>query len=278
MVYHYETLEKDIERLLKTYPSLTCQVAGKSVLGRNLYELTWGDGKEIIHYNASFHANEWITSSVLMEWVGRFLESGKGEYTGRSLSLVPMVNPDGIQLLVDGEAAAKGVADVAAMNEGRTDFCSWKANIMGIDLNKQYPANWDVYKRNVYCQKPYYRDFPGWNPLTEPEATAMKNLTEQRDFSRVAALHTQGEEFYWGYCLMEPDESETIAAALEKAGGLKSVRNVKSHAGYRDWFISAYKRPGFTLELGKGINPLPLSQFEEICRRTFPVLDTIALV
>ena len=277
MVYHYETLERDIDSLLRAYPSVTCEVAGKSVLGRNLYELRWGHGKEIIHYNASFHANEWITTSVLMKWFGQFLETGDGAHTERSISLVPMVNPDGIQLLVEGEAAAKGVADVAAMNEGRKDYCSWKANIMGIDLNKQFPANWDAYKQAVYCQEPYYRDFPGWTPLTEPEAAAMKSLTEKRNFSRVAALHTQGEEFYWGYGQMEPIESQTIAAAMEKAGGLRSIRNVKSHAGYRDWFISAFRRPGFTLELGKGINPLPLSQFDEICRKTFPALEAILL-
>ena len=37
-----------------------------------------------------------------------------------------------------------------------------------------------------------------------------------------------------------------------------------SFAGYKDWFIQTYKKPGFTIEVGLGLNPLPISQFEQI--------------
>lgn len=49
--------------------------------------------------------------------------------------------------------------------------------------------------------------------------------------------------------------------------GYRAVRNVDSHAGFKDWYIQEFKRPGFTLELGKGINPLPLSQFNELLEK-----------
>ena len=40
------------------------------------------------------------------------------------------------------------------------------------------------------------------------------------------------------------------------------------NAGYKAWFISEFSKPGFTVEVGRGKNPLPLSQFAEIYRDT----------
>ena len=40
----------------------------------------------------------------------------------------------------------------------------------------------------------------------------------------------------------------------------------------KDWFIQTYRRPGFTIEVGTGENPLPLSQFEEIYTASLPIL------
>ena len=36
------------------------------------------------------------------------------------------------------------------------------------------------------------------------------------------------------------------------------------HAGYKDWFILEYDRPGYTVECGLGENPLPFTDFEDI--------------
>ena len=35
-------------------------------------------------------------------------------------------------------------------------------------------------------------------------------------------------------------------------------------AGYKDWFLQEFRRPGYTIEAGIGQNPLPISQFDEI--------------
>ena len=43
-------------------------------------------------------------------------------------------------------------------------------------------------------------------------------------------------------------------------------------AGYKDWFIQEFRRPGYTIEVGQGINPLPISQFDEIYRDNLPIL------
>ncbi|WP_019242556.1 MULTISPECIES: M14 family metallopeptidase [Bacillus] len=279
-VYHYDLLERDIQYLIDKFPFIQMNIIGKSVLDRNIYELRIGSGDLVIHYNASFHANEWITSLVLMKWLKSYLHTSHLalKWLNRiTLSIVPMVNPDGIELVYRGKEAAKGLFDVEAMNNYKPDYLGWKANIRGIDLNKQYPAEWEKYKQLTYCEKPYYRDFPGYRPLTEPEAIAMSNLVLTDNIDRVVCLHTQGEEFYWGYQGLESEFSEEIAKKIEQISCYKGIRNVKSHAGFRDWFILTTSRIGFTLELGKGINPLPLSQFKRVYQDVIPILDELML-
>ena len=144
------------------------------------------------------------------------------------------------------------------------DFSGWKANIRGVDLNNQFPANWEIEKERKEPKAPAPRDYPGDAPLTEPEAIAMADLARNEQFNRMLAFHTQGKEFYWGYEGLEPPESEVIANEFARVSGYRAIRYIDSHAGYKDWFIQEFRRPGFTIELGEGVNPLPISQFDEI--------------
>jgi len=275
--YLSSELLRDIKKLREIYPFIKVNTIGRSVLGHPLTEIRLGNGKRTIHINAAFHANEWITTMVLMAILNDYLLSLSNSkplrginmlpfYNSVVLSIVPMVNPDGVDLVLQGPAD-RIKNEVVHLNKGSNDFTGWKANIRGVDLNNQYPANWEVEKERKEPKSPSPRDFPGKDPLTEPEAIAMANLAKQNLFDCLIALHTQGEEFYWGYERLEPIESERIAAEFARVSGYKSVRYIDSHAGYKDWFIQEFRRPGFTIELGKGINPLPLSQFDTIYQK-----------
>ena len=48
-------------------------------------------------------------------------------------------------------------------------------------------------------------------------------------------------------------------------------------AGYKDWFIQKFRRPGYTIEVGSGENPLPLSQFNEIYNDNVGILTIAAM-
>ncbi|MGG4201408.1 M14 family metallopeptidase [Peribacillus frigoritolerans] len=281
--YEYQSLLDDLDVLSCHYPFIKVESVGKSVLGKELLEVRIGQGEKIIHYNGSFHANEWITTSVLMKWLNDFLLAVTNDrtlcgmdcmpyYRDMSISIVPMVNPDGVDLVLKGEEAAEGKVDVLKINNGNPAFYAWKANIRGVDLNNQYPANWEVEKRRKIPKAPAPRDFPGETALSEPEALAMKELAIRRNFERVLALHTQGKEFYWGYEGHEPEQAANVAREFEERSGYRAVKYVDSHAGYKDWFIQEFKRGGFTIELGKGINPLPLSHLPGIYEDTVKIL------
>lgn len=106
----------------------------------------------------------------------------------------------------------------------------------------------------------------GYGPLTEPEALAIYNFTLIHDFNLILAYHTQGEVIYWKYNNYLPENSEEIGKKFANASGytLDITPPESSFAGYKDWFIQEYNRPGYTIEAGLGKNPLPISQFNKI--------------
>ncbi|MFB5088860.1 M14 family zinc carboxypeptidase [Psychrobacillus sp. PGGUH221] len=273
--YNYDTMRNDIRRLQTVYPFLQVSSIGKTVLDREIPEVLIGNGDKRVHFNGSFHANEWITTPITMTFLNDYLLSLTNQntirgietsllYTQTTLSIVPMVNPDGVNLVINGPPANEPWSSrVIEWNNGSSDFSGWKANIRGVDLNDQFPAKWEL-ERARNPKTPGPRDYGGESPLSEPEAIAMADLTRRRDFARVLAFHTQGEVIYWGFEDLEPPETEVLAMEFSRVSGYEPIQTIESYAGYKDWFIQDWRRPGFTIELGTGTNPLPLTQFDEI--------------
>ena len=63
--YSYEIMRFNIQSLTVVFPFLETGSIGKSVLGNDLSYVRLGYGPKEIFYNASHHANEWITSCLL---------------------------------------------------------------------------------------------------------------------------------------------------------------------------------------------------------------------
>ncbi|MEK3766604.1 M14 family metallopeptidase [Solibacillus sp. FSL K6-4121] len=273
--YDYSTMVQDIRTLQAIYPFLVNEPIGNSVLEKEIPGLTIGKGQKRVHFNASFHANEWITTPIVMTFLNEYLlsltnnGSIRGLYTlplynQTSLNIVPMVNPDGVDLVLNGPPEDATIRNnLIEWNGGSTDFSGWKANINGVDLNDQFPAEWEL-ERERNPKTPGPRDYGGESPLSQPESIAMAELTVERDFARVLAFHTQGQVIFWGFMGLEPPETEQLVNEFARVSGYEPIQTIESYAGYKDWFIQDWRRPGFTVELGLGTNPLPISQFGEI--------------
>ncbi len=276
--------------LAARYPFLEMDSAGRSVLGKPLSVVRFGRGSNAVFFNASHHANEWITTPLLL----RFLEKLCAAYaagqavggqqagvlwTRCTLHMLPMVNPDGVDL-VTGELGPEdaGYGEAMKMNGSRPGFPeNWKANIRGVDLNLQYPAGWEEARRMKFSQgytAPGPRDYVGSAPLTEPESRAVYDYSLRNPFGLSLSYHTQGQVIYWKYDGFDPPDSQRIGKRLAALSGyvLELTPEASAYAGYKDWFIQQFDRPGYTVEAGLGTAPLPLSQLEEISRANEPLL------
>jgi g-D-glutamyl-meso-diaminopimelate peptidase len=285
MFYSYRYMVKELRLLKRLYSSISTEVIGYSVLGQEIIAVKLGYGKREIHYNAAIHANEWITSALLMKFIhdcAYALEVVDGFHQCSDIStlfqrstiwLVPMINPDGVDLVLEGIRKGHPFEnELLEWNNHSSDFSGWKANIHGIDLNDQFPAHWEQERIRRNILQPGPMNYSGKAPLSEPEAIAIANLTLQHSFELVLALHTQGEEIYWNYRGFEPPESAHIANKFAEASGYRAVKINDSDAGYKDWFIQQFRRPGFTIEAGYGKNPLPIEQFENIYEKVSKIL------
>ena len=292
--YTSELLNMNINALKTIYPFLNLSSIGSTVLGKTIQCIRFGTGQKEVFYCGSTHANEWITTVLLMKFLENLSKSyvnninifgynARELYNNISLYIVPMINPDGVDLVtglltenswayMNAQRISNSFPDIPFPN-------GWKSNIEGIDLNLQFPAGWEQAKEIKYSQgfnKPAPRDFVGYGPLTAPESVALYNFTLQHNFNLMITYHTQGRVIYYQYQNQTPTGSQELANTFAELSGysIEQVPESSSFAGYKDWFILYYNKPGFTIEVGIGTNPIPISQFAGIYRENLGILIT----
>ena len=283
-LYNSNILKQNLIQLVRTYPFLNIQIFGYSNLGVPIYVVKLGKGPNQVFYSASIHANESITTNLLMKFIEDYCiayENNSSLYgysvnslfNTSSIYIMPMVNPDGVNLVNGFFSPYSSIYNTfknIANNYPNIPFPSgWKANFNGVDLNLQFPAGWKQARQIKFAQgftTPSPRDFVGFGPLTEPESLAIYNFTLSHNFKLIIAYHTQGQEIYWNFQNINPPNGYGIGTQFANASGyeLTDVPYNSSFAGYKDWFIQNYNLPGYTIEVGEGENPLPISQFATI--------------
>ena len=252
-------------------------------MGKPIHALKLGSGPHRVLLHGAHHANEWITAPLLLRFVselaaaydsgGRiFGEDAQHLLEAATLSVIPAVNPDGIDLVTGTLHSGSffiHAKNIAAHWPEIPFPTGWKANISGIDLNLQYPALWETAKSIKFSlgyAAPSPRDYVGPTPLCAPEARALYEYTLFYSPALTLSYHTQGKEIYWQFQDYAPPEAAALAAefAALSTYAAAEVPPASGYAGYKDWFLQEFRRPGFTIEAGLGENPLPPTQFNEI--------------
>lgn len=281
-----------IRGILARYPfcrrALLTQTAG----GRPVEALILGQGSRQVMYNASHHANEWITTPVLLKFAEElahaiafgteiFGQPAQDLANRATVHLIPMVNPDGVDLVTGAiapdSAEYRQAAALAENYPGIPFPAGWKANLLGVDLNLNYPAGWEQAREIKFAQgytSPGPRDYVGQAPLDQRESAALARYTRAVSPALTLAYHSQGEVIYWKYLDMEPPGAKAIGESFAHVSGysLDDTPYASGFAGYKDWFILNWNRPGYTVEVGRGVNPLPISQFDQIYAANLGIL------
>ena len=256
--------------IVARYPFCRTELLTQTAFQRPIRTLVIGNGPRKVIYSAAHHANEWITSYVLLKFAEELAEAieNGGEIFGISAAairdaatiyMVPMVDPDGVDLVVGVLQPGDIQFDLAqrlARDYPTIPFPDgWKANLLGVDLNLNYPAGWLQAREIKFSQgftTPGPRDYVGRAPLNQFETRALAGYTEFIDPALVLAYHSQGKEIYWSFQDIFVEGARELGEQFAQVSGYTLTEPAfnSSFAGYKDWFIQNFRKPGYTVGWG----------------------------
>ena len=283
----YKNYVKKLYCLKKQYPFLSLFSAGRSVQGRKIYAISIGKMQNPVIFAGAFHAQEWLTQSLLVRFAEEIAKSvsRKSELCSalnrRGVIIVPCINPDGVELALTSGGSAGSFRKFTDRVCGG-DYRLWQSNIRGVDINHNFDAGHKILlkmERAAGIAGPAPRRFGGVRAHSEPETKTAVWLCKAFNPSRVYAFHSQGEEIFYSYAGRVPTGALNMAKMLAETSGytLKNQSGLASHGGFKDWFIKEFSSPGFTIEIGRGTNPLPISELSPIFARLYETM-VLALV
>jgi g-D-glutamyl-meso-diaminopimelate peptidase len=277
--YTYKQMELDIQQLQEIYgDAIEVKTIGKTHFGLEIPAIKLGEGQQNVLLVGSHHGREWITTSLLMTMLEAYVKAyTNGTKVGTyetdllkdvSIWFVPMINPDGVQ--IQQQNVPLFFADqVFLMNDGKGDFSRWKANGVGVDLNRQYPAGWNSLGGP---RAPSFQFYKGRSPLSAMEVQAITSFVDSIQPSIAVAYHSTGQEIYWNYHNGKNKQRDySIANEIAELTGYQLARPPKkaTGGGFTDWFITKYHRPALTIEVCPPMinSAPPLSAFPEVWER-----------
>ncbi|MBQ9745134.1 MAG: hypothetical protein IJW19_08415 [Clostridia bacterium] len=293
----YRALVERLEDIGEKSPYVHISYIGATVMGRRIPLVTIGnkDAKKGVLYVSTHHATENICTSVMLNFIEDYaslISTGKYAcgintrvlHEMRRICIIPMLNPDGVEYRLHGVDESNPLKERLLQYNGGWDFNLWNANGRGVDLNHNYNAGFDEYKR-IECESgitPGRSRYSGESPESEPEVSAITEYINSNIdvIDGILTFHTQGEEIFYKSMGYEAPGSAFLAKRIAKMTGyrISCAEGLASYGGLTDWFVRKYNKPSFTIECGKGKNPLGVSQISSIYLKlretlyTFPIL------
>ncbi len=275
--YTYQNMLNDAASLEIMYPDLIkTSSIGKSVENRDLLLIEFGKGPTKIFVCGTHHAREYIATTYLMYAIDRYAFAYRhgnmwGKYDPRTIldsvtfCIVPMVNPDGVNLVQNGIYSTTNSAELSQMkiyDSPKYGYRAWKANVRGVDVNWNYDKDWS------YDKNKNPRGSTGFNgdcPNTEPETIAVSQYVDSNVFDGFFSFHTQGQIFYWADNEQKPSN---IQNALRLETGFIGYKESCTGVGgsFFDYVFRKYQKPTVTVELCPyvGNYPYPDASFDTV--------------
>lgn len=259
MKYDYRYITEVIPQFENTF------VIGRTVMNRMLHCISIGSGERTAVFAAAFHGLEYLTAPSLISFAREFTDM-KEYHDKIRIFIIPMMNPDGVDIALNGINPKSILHRRIIDSMGIIDFSrTWQANAMGVDINHNFDADWHRGEDNIAPSK-----YGGKYPVSELETYALVKFLKRIQPDLFIAFHSQGKEIYYDFNCMENKRAKETAEALAAGCGYKVAKptGTAAYGGAKDWYIKEFHKPAFTVELGQGKNPLPRSQLKDMKRDT----------
>ncbi len=222
-LYHtYVEMEIVLDSLHAEYPGLTrIDTLGTSIEGRLIRAIKISDNAAIdesepeVFLMGCHHAREIMSVEIPLMMVTYLLDNygTSQQVTGlvdeREIWIAPMINPDGHVYVQN--------------NHGGDWWTWWRKNrrdngdgTFGVDLNRNYGYQWG-YDDVGSDPDPGGWTYRGTAPFSEPEAQAVRDFCDSREFVTALSYHTYSELiiYPWGYDAIYTDDHELFATLAD---------------------------------------------------------------
>lgn len=284
--YSYESMMADLQTLQQQKPWLvSLETIGTSELGKDIPVIRIGneDAEHQVLLQGAIHGREHMTAWLLTAMAEYWITYGIEDHGDICYHIIPMSNPDGVYISQTGSLNEEQLQiyyrdyyggyteDNYVMYARR-----WKANGLGVDLNRNFPSGWNrVHGRS----NPSSELYKGTSAFCSAETAALRDYTFRYDFDVTVSYHSSGSIIYFDYGDDEVTNlrSKELALAVEDITGypLRGSGSVDG-AGYKDWAIDELGIPSLTIETGVWEAPLELREIYSIFARNLYVMPAIA--
>ena len=282
--YSYTQLIKDCKALIKKYlDKAKLSSIGQSRQGRDIPVLILGHSgaKHQILIQAAMHGREHMTALLVMAQADALLKSGSLN-KDVCIRIVPMSNPDGVTISQSREMTDELMAlyksDVTAgytQPDPEQYLARWKANAVGVDLNRNFDAD---FRKGMQRSAPSSKLYPGKQAENQSESRALADYVRENDFDITVSYHAYGSEIYWEY----GDHATANSASKRLAQSVSAVTGYplkgdsgEEGGGFKDWALYKMGIPSITIEIGTRACPLPFDEFDSIWLRNKDVLGAL---
>lgn len=310
--YSSDDLYRTAVALTARYPEiLTIEVIGRSIDLNPIYVLVMSaDIKETLqredlnvyrkHYfvEAGTHAREIANPSIVMKQIEDFCKDYYDDTHIEAFNLsemlesavihfVPLVNPDGYDLVIKGPDSVRTFMGKEALESVEdTDYLKFKANLAGVDINRNYPLEYfeastgkwirDFEKNtdSLYSPVPRGEFYPGPISGSEPETRTIMRYVLRYDFRNFLSYHSRGNVIIastdWFGEDFEQRESELAMIASTVTGYDILEGYDENGSGYFSDFAAAQTlKPTVTVETTTAELPTSQLYFSEAYKQTY---------
>jgi predicted deacylase len=205
----------------------TVGTIGYSSKGRAISAYYFGNGPSTVLYTGAIHGNEISTKYLMEKWIDELEANARTIPAGKSVVVVPQVNPDGV-----GSGA--------------------RVNARNVDLNRNFATS-DWQKDITTVNNKPFPGGGGESAMSEPEAQALSSLAQRLRPSLVLSYHSIG-----GIVAANQAGSSNALAGIYSQ--LSGYRNTTGQTGETfeysisgtadDWYAEKLGVPSILIELG----------------------------
>ncbi len=290
----HDIMMKYLNVMCERYKFISLTYIGESILGRGIPMISLGEGKKKVIYIGAHSGTDWMGSAALIRFINEYCEvkcnSGRIynysiEYlfATRQICVIPMLNPDGVDICINGVAEDNILRERILSMQHKKDFSDWKANARGVDLQHNYSMGF-IDRRTASEEKEIFSGSPfgygGDFPESEPEVGSLCSYIRfSGAFKAGLCLHGAGDKIFYRTKEKALPRGRSIAQALSRMNGCSLQNNDNNcFGGFIDFCINEINIPCFEIPCGSTNKKYPYSYFDIYSRQREVLFTLPALI